>query len=270
MILLSMRDPTIALVHSSHLSEVESDMLNIKNFILVRSEDEAIQLKCLAMLFWKEDKLFLQSFNGKQFKPLTINWAVGKSDYRRLHGGRGEMIAKAVGVKQNFLPTVIDSTAGLGQDSFVLAAIGCQVTMIERSPVVRALLWDGLRRASRSEAIAAIAQRLSLVSGDSMLYLKNLNPEDRPDVVYCDPMFPERSKTALVKKEMRVFKDIVGEDKDADLLLEQALKVAKKRVVVKRPRKAPALNSAENVALPSHSIEGKSCRFDVYIKTNAD
>jgi len=255
------KKPPVALIHSSRWSEVESDIVDTKNFLLVRDEDEALVQDCIAMLYWDDDKLCLQSFNDKQFKPLTINWAIGKSDYRRLHGGGGEMIGKAVGVKKDYLPTVVDSTAGLGQDSFVLATIGCSVTLMERSHVVRALLWDGLKRAREIESIAEIAQRMNLVAGDSITLLQNIESSALPDVVYCDPMFPERKKSALVKKEMRVFKDVVGEDPDASALLEQALKVAKKRVVVKRPRKAPIVEGPQ----PSHSLEGKACRFDVYM-----
>lgn len=253
----------IALVHSARLGEVDDQIINMKDFVLVRDEQEAIALKCSALLFWQEDKLSLQTLDDRQFKPLAIDWALGKSGYRRLHGGRGEMIAKAVGVKQSLLPTVIDSTAGLGHDSFVLAAIGCSVIMIERSHVVRALLWDGLRRASEAHTITAIAQRMKLVPGESVVQLKKMSLNDSPDVVYCDPMFPERNKSALVRKEMRVFKDIVGADHDAADLLEQALNTAKKRVVVKRPRKAPTVDGPP----PSHCIEGRACRFDVYMLT---
>ncbi|MBV1881391.1 MAG: class I SAM-dependent methyltransferase [Pseudomonadales bacterium] len=275
-----MPDAVIGLVYSPRLREVESQILNLNHFISVDSVEDAVQSNCIAVLFWQEDKLFLQSFSNQGYKPFTIDWAMGKSDYRRTHGGRGELIAKAVGVKKGFLPSVIDTTAGLGQDSFVLAGIGCQVTMLERSHAVRAMLWDGLRRAKESSTIGMVANNMSLVSGDSVKYLESIAPLDPPDVVYCDPMFPARSKSALVKKEMRVFKDIVGEDKDAALLLHQALKVAKKRVVVKRPKKAPRIDDSgvidegsQNQLViqsrssiePSHSIEGKTCRFDVYI-----
>ena len=104
-------------------------------------------------------------------------------------------------------------------------------------------------------------QRLHLIQSDAIFYLKNLEISARPDIIYLDPMFPERSKTALVKKEMRIFQDIVGDDNDADLLLKTALACASQRVVVKRPRLAKPLADIE----PNNYLKGSSSRFDVYI-----
>lgn len=178
---------------------------------------------------------------------------------RRFGGGRGEAIARAVGIKGDYLPDVVDATAGLGRDAFVLAALGCRVRMIERHPVVAALLEDGLDRACRDPEIGEwVATRLSLVHGTSQQTLLSLNP--RPDVVYLDPMYPHKQKSALVKKEMRLFQLLVGEDDDADKLLNPARMVAKKRIVVKRPSYAPPLMGE----LTSAAVITKSHRFDIY------
>jgi 16S rRNA (guanine1516-N2)-methyltransferase len=160
-------------------------------------------------------------------------------------------------------PTVLDATAGLGRDAFVLAALGCEVTLIERHPLVAALLEDGLRRASADSATAAIAARMRLREGDAIALMRDWSG-DAPQVVYLDPMFPPRDKSALVKKEMRVFRPLVGDDGDAPALLTAALSLASHRVVVKRPRKALALSIGGIV--PGYALEGKSSRFDVYPK----
>ena len=194
---------------------------------------------------------------------LYIDFASPSNTFRRLHGGgNGQPIAKAVGLKTYGLPlTVIDATAGLGQDAFVLACLGCKVTMIERNPNISALLTDALQRGSQIPAIAGIMHNLELMVGDALLILNNLPISAYPDVVYLDPMFPIRTKTALVKKEMRAIKDIVGEDLDEDNLLPLARNIAKRRVVVKRPRIAGFLANQQ----PHSSYVGKANRFDIYM-----
>lgn len=200
--------------------------------------------------------------------PVFVDFVGGATAHRRkFGGGKGQQIAKAVGIRGGFRPRVVDATAGLGRDAFVLATLGCEVTMLERNPVVRALLQDGLRRlreAAREDAgLAAIAGRLSLdESGLSAAeWLSRQTPESQP-VVYLDPMFPERGKSAKVKKEMAAFHQLVGSDEDADALLEPAFAACYYRTVVKRPRIAPYLADSK----PSLSLEGKSGRFDIYTR----
>jgi 16S rRNA (guanine1516-N2)-methyltransferase len=176
---------------------------------------------------------------------------------------RHEMIVKACGLLKADHPLAIfDATAGLLRDASVLAAAGAHVRVAERSPVIAALIEDGLRRAGQTPELAPLLSRLVLLPGDSLQQLHAMaGREDRPDVVCLDPMFPHRDKSALVKKEMRVFRAVVGEDPDADDLLAPALSAAKKRVVVKRPKLAPWLGQKK----PSLSMDGKSGRFDIYL-----
>lgn len=184
--------------------------------------------------------------------------------YRREKGGgRNEMIARAVGVKTP-VPRVFDATAGLGGDAFVLASLGCPVSMAERVPAIRALLADGLARARASggAALTEIIGRMDLIECDSIEFLESLCAAELPDVIYLDPMFPVRRKSAAVKKAMQVIQRVVGPDDDADRLLELALEKAGSRVVVKRPRTAPKLAGPE----PQHVLEGKRNRYDVYLK----
>ncbi len=198
---------------------------------------------------------------GAKTKPLNVDFLSGESNYRRLQGGgRRQLIARAVGIKSGSSSKVLDATAGLGHDSFVLACLNCSVQMLERSPIIAALLQDGLKRLQQSPDFHDI--RMELIVVDAIDYLKQLQHQpDLPDVIYLDPMFPPRAKSALVKKEMRMLQDIIGKDEDAPELLKAALACKVKRVVVKRPRLAPAISGPE----PNLTFEGKSSRFDVYL-----
>lgn len=203
---------------------------------------------------------------GKQ--RIVVDFVAGASRHRRLHGGgRGQPIAKAIGIKSgNIIPSVLDATAGLGGDAFVLATLGCRVQLCERSPVAHALLHDGIARANRCEeqSLREIVARMHLLAVDSKQYMQNLLTDntsaEKPDVVFLDPMFPEKRKNAAPKKEMAAFHCLVGADADADALLPLALQVAQRRVVVKRPRHAPVLAGIK----PSLVLEGESTRFDIY------
>ncbi|HKM37112.1 MAG TPA: class I SAM-dependent methyltransferase [Thiopseudomonas sp.] len=206
------------------------------------------------------DGLQLQELGPAAPGPVRVDFIEGAQAHRRqFGGGSGQMIAKAVGIQQGVRPTVLDATAGLGRDAFVLASLGCHVQMIERNPIVAALLADGLRRARLDVQVAGIVQHMPLLIGDAIELMQNWTDE-APQVVHLDPMFPSREKSALVKKEMRLFKPLVGADDDAPELLAAALALATHRVVVKRPRKAPAIAGR----LPTHSLDGKSSRYDIY------
>ncbi|KKC98649.1 MULTISPECIES: class I SAM-dependent methyltransferase [Photobacterium] len=212
------------------------------------------------------ERLELLKQDEPKLGAVFVDLAGGAAAHRRkFGGGRGQAIAKAVGLKSGVTPTVLDATAGLGRDAFVLASLGCRVQMVERHPVVAALLEDGLRRAGADAEIGGwVRERMSLLHATSQDALTELaaDPDVRPDVVYLDPMFPHKKKSALVKKEMRVFQSLVGADMDADLLLAPALALAGKRVVVKRPDYAPWLDGQS----PSTVIHTKKNRFDVYVK----
>ena len=188
-------------------------------------------------------------------------------NYRRQKGGgKGQMIARAIGLNSLSAPYVLDATAGLGSDAFVLASLGCPVTMVERVPEVHALLADGLRVAgawgsAKDQTLIAILKRMTLIESDAAKYMQTLEDTKKPEVVYLDPMFPVRTKSTQVKKEMHVLQQLIGKDVDADLLLQTAQECAQKRVVVKRPRIAPFLAGLE----PNYTLEGRSNRYDVYL-----
>lgn len=217
---------------------------------------------CELLLQLTPERLQMQQLGADAPGPVYVDFVEGAMGHRRKYGGgRGQLVAKAVGLKKGFTPAVVDATAGLGRDSFVLAQLGCRVRMVERSPVVAALLRDGMMRAQSDAEVAEIIGRMSLTVADAKEWLLTLSEEQRPDVVYVDPMHPERTKAAEVKKEMRLFRDLVGFDEDDAELLQAALRVARKRVVVKRPRKAEAIAGPR----PGLVMEGKSTRFDIYL-----
>ena len=192
--------------------------------------------------------------------PVRVDFVEGAVAHRRqFGGGAGQMIAKAVGIAQGIRPRVLDATAGLGRDAFVLASLGCQVDLIERQPLIGALLEDGLQRATADAEVASIVARMRLLQGNA-IELMSAWQDGAPQVIYLDPMFPHRDKSALVKKEMRLFRPFVGDDLDAPALLQAALRLASHRVVVKRPRKAPIIEGAK----PGYALEGKSSRYDIY------
>ncbi len=209
-----------------------------------------------------EAGLQLQALEAQAPGPVRVDFVEGAAAHRRqFGGGSGQMIAKAVGVQPGVRPRVLDATAGLGRDAFVLATLGCTVELIERQPLIAALLEDGLTRAAQDSEVAPIAARMILRQGNAIELMRQWTGEP-PQVIYLDPMFPHRDKSALVKKEMRLFRPFVGDDLDAPALLAAALELASHRVVVKRPRKAPTIEGAK----PGYSLEGKSSRYDIYPK----
>lgn len=195
------------------------------------------------MLHRDKNGLYLQL---NDFLPFRIDFHVGKLRYRASQL-KNEMIAKAVGIKPDQTPSVIDATAGCGRDAFILSQLGCDVIAIEKNDVVFALLDDALSRAGYP---------FKLVHADAVDFLGNL--KIKPDVIYLDPMFPVRKKSAKVKKEMQILEFLLKYE-DSAALFDIALQTAQKRVVVKRPKNAQTLTNKK----PDMVYEGKTIRFDV-------
>ncbi len=208
------------------------------------------------------DRLELHLPKVDSLPPIYTDFCSSAFKYRIAKGGgRKQALAKAIGLKHNAAPLVFDATAGLGRDGFIMAALGCQVIMCERSALIHALLEDGLRRANLDQELKTISQRISLYCGPSQDVLRKICQTQRPDVIYLDPMFPHRRKSALVKKEMRALRAVVGDDVDSVILLETALNKTRQRVVCKRPAQAPPLTGPA----PDFTINTKKHRFDVYL-----
>lgn len=209
--------------------------------------------------------------------PLFIDFLSGEMQYRRKHASlRKETLARALGLKTKAPKKIIDATAGLVRDSFILATLGFEVQVIERSPIIHALIEDAIKRATQDSEVGKIVNRMHLVNADATTWLNQYflpsdrddtsqagcaQGDNRPDIIYLDPMFPPSKKSALSKQNMRIFHEVIGDDVDADLLLTTALTCATQRVVVKRPRLAQPLAGIK----PTLSMEGSSNRFDIYL-----
>ncbi len=196
--------------------------------------------------------------------PVSVDFGSNTMRHRR-RSGHNELLGKAVGVSGTRHPRVLDATAGLGRDGFVLADMGCSVTLCEREPVIAALLASGLElaRASGEGWLLQVAARMQLVVGNARSLDQGALAD--VDVICLDPMFPQREKSAAVKKEMALFQALLEADASpeaAGQLLQWALLQDVARVVVKRPVRAPFLGGVE----PSHAVSGKAVRFDVYVK----
>jgi len=191
---------------------------------------------------------------------LKCSFIEGPILHRLKYGrGRGQNLAKAVGMKFNKNRNIIDATAGLGYDSFILASIGAKVTLIERSQKMYELLQNGIDEGiSFGGEIGKIINRMELVFGDS----KDILPKLTPEVIMIDTMYKDRKKTALVKNNMRLVRDIVGPDSDYIDLLKVALNCATNRVVLKQPRYAEPIKEIRKC---SHQILGKTIRYDVFM-----
>ena len=209
--------------------------------------------------------LYLQQTGKGAPGPVAVEFGNPAMRHRR-SAGQNELLGRAVGVGKKSPLHVLDATAGLGRDSFVLADLCCEVRLCERHRVVAELLKSGLCRGAVSEDswTREVTGRMTLLGCDA----RELSAGDlaATDVIYLDPMFPVRRKSASVKKEMALFQAVMevagGEaDADGDELLMWALAMPVARVVVKRPAKAPPLAGRK----PSHVISGKAVRYDVHV-----
>jgi 16S rRNA (guanine1516-N2)-methyltransferase len=224
----------------------------------------------------------LRDLQNPKLKPLSVDFVSSAMNYRRNSNLRKkDPFARALGVplKTQF---VLDATAGLGIDAFIMASMGFRVLALERSPLVFELLADGYERLVKHAEISPgllreIARRLKFenISAHQYLsrlsrlspFLENLETNDRPDIVYLDPMYPEqgRSKSALPKKGMQIFRKLIGDDSDASELVSLARACAREKVIVKRPTSAPDLDGK-----PGRVYEGKTARYDIYLPIGKD
>ncbi len=227
------------------------------------------------ILHLDQSGLSLSSTENPAVSPTRVDFTDASLQYRLQTSKRSEGLLKAIGLDKYSLPLkVMDATAGLGTDAYIMAAMGCEVTLFEKSAVIAALLEDGLARASAAADpdIRMHVARMSLNFADAGDQLASIPDRctdtadgsvlaDKPDVIYLDPMFPARQKTAKVKKDMALLQNIVPINEDIESLLEKALGCAGKRVVLKRPGK----QSKQANPKPDFQVPGKSCHFQVFL-----
>ncbi len=230
----------------------------------------------LFYLYWRDQKLTLRDQSTKNTVDICIDFCAGKHKHRlQFGGGYGQPLARAINAKANETDNthkVCDATGGLGQDAFVFASLGCQVVILERSPIIYALLQDGIQRAQQDQEMVNIAQRMKVCPMDSRQLPGNWTEASLPATVYLDPMYPHTAKSAAAKKGMQTLQRLLplehqlsGGNPDPDAREEQslllsALQTATQRVAVKRPVKAPALPGPA----PVGSIKSPNTRYDLY------
>lgn len=189
------------------------------------------------------------------YAPIRVDWA-SDDVRRRIRGGKRQLLGRAVGLHKYPRTSIVDATAGLGRDAYVLASLGAELTLLERCEQTAALLADALQGLPHGDPAIS---RMRLFATEAVDWL-HAHPA-AADVVMIDPMYPHSGKQALAKKEMQVLRALSGGDEDADALLPAALACATRRVVVKRPLKAPPLANAT----PAFRIKGSQARYDIYL-----
>ena len=193
--------------------------------------------------------------------PLYADFTSGVMRQRLRTTGKRSLVGRALGFSRKPPARVVDATAGLGQDGFVLAALGCRITLIERQLPFFLLVEEGLRRAASDPELAPITERITLAHADARHWLNELPDEERPDAIHLDPMYPARTKSALSGKAMQLAQRLAGKDEDAGELLEAALACARHRVAVKRPLRAAPITGD----LPDFQLSGRKTRYDIYL-----
>lgn len=207
-------------------------------------------------LQWINDKLTLRNHTGKRVVDTTIDFTSGRNLHRlKFGGGHGQPLARAV--KTSTRPLICDATAGFGKDAFVFASLGCEVVLLEQSVVVHSLLQDALQRAHKHTVINPVVQRMQLHLADSNQLPAAWPRTNLPQIIYLDPMYPEGKRAA--KKDIQTLRELLETQQDETTLLNAARATAK-RVVVKRPRKAPPLADVT----PSGCITSPNTRYDIY------
>ena len=221
--------------------------------------DTSDQPQGLYIGYWQQ-RLCIKDGSNKNYKPFYIDFEKLLNTLSTRDKSKKQPLARAIGIKTR---TVLDVTAGLGQDACLLAAIGYSVTAIERSAIIYALLADAWSRLQQNETLLqSLVGSLQFIHADARQFCNEIKSGKPPDTIYMDPMYPpKRKKSALTRKSMRILRQLVGEDVDAAALCRQAQELATKRVVVKRPNHAEPL-----LPDPDTSFAGKMVRYDVYLK----
>lgn len=225
--------------------------------LIVCPPHEGLYLACGTQGLW------LRLRTARRELAIRADLGTGGQARRGGHASpRGEAIARACGLSRHGPRHIVDATAGLGRDAHILARVGARVTLIERSAVLVVLLEDGLERAAGQDWNLNWLGRMRLIEGDAAAWLRSSTTQERPEVVFLDPMYPHRAKAAAPRKEMQVLQTLLGGVDDSHRLLQAARETASDRVVVKRPRHAQTLAQQA----PHYQIAGRSTRFDVYLR----
>jgi 16S rRNA (guanine1516-N2)-methyltransferase len=247
---------TLAVLAAGSNQDTQQRAENLALSLKLPLADAAVRQAYDFLLVYTPERIELHENRAQRSKPVFVDCVLPSVQLHRAHLSRKQPLARAFG---KAVRTVVDTTAGLGRDACLLCYLGYRVTAIERCAPIYALLHDGLRRWQHDAKVSPdVSERLTVLHADARLVLPRLRP--KPDAIYLDPMFPpKRKKSAAVRKELRLLRQLAGEDRDAEELFELGLRCAAKRVVVKRSDDAPPLAPRPLVSYP-----GKLVRYDVY------
>ena len=234
-------------LHATAREKLQDSVQRLRDFDLEISDQASFELG-FDSSWWVRDA---------EGRRLQIDFDSNRRDYWRAHKGRGEPLARALGIKDS-IREVVDLTAGLGIDAVFMARLGFRVTALERNPLIAFLLQEARKNSERQDLVG-----LKFVFAPAQSFLESFELEE-PTSAYFDPMYPESKKSALPRQEMRLFRDLVGDDTDSQSVLRRALEIPFSRVVVKRPVRALPL-----VEKPAYQLEGKLVRYDVYYPKGA-
>ncbi len=240
---------------------------NAKTYSLYKQYEDAINdfnNKCKSdtnVILKFDDVVSLSLENDIKIKPLFLDFTDKKLLFRLNNISKAkEAIIRAVSLNKVPNIFIFDATAGLARDSFIMQAVFNNVLMFERNIAVFCLIKDALNRALESNLKEHF--KFDLPKLHPLGSIKDYKGEIRPDVIYYDPMFPHREKTAKVKKEMQIFQSLIGHDEDIEDMLFYAIKLAKHKVVLKRPKTAKEIEIKD--ALLINQVDAGICRFDCY------
>ena len=257
--------PSICIVcNNAHRRGQAQTFADKQQLSLIKEKDNTHDLQ----LIFGEEKIDL--YDRQLNTSIDVDFVHGALAHRQqFGGGRGQAIARAIGLKQGNNPTVLDATAGLARDAYVLATLGCHMVLVEQSPILSILIEDGIKRGLENEQSRYIlSDHFELYNQNAIEFMEGLGDDERPDIIYIDPMYPERKKSALVKKDMQILQRLLGKNpnktEDDIALVKAAINCAKKRVVVKRPSHAEPVGQIK----PSSSVSSKKTRYDLYLPTN--
>ena len=258
----------IEVVGSARISEASSVAKALGLPIVYRDVGETRgRFEAEFVLSFTDQRVELVSLWPRAPGPLYCDFRYGANGFRIRHiNTRHELLLRVIRGRhaKGAWPGVLDATAGLGRDSFLLAAAGCFVFPIERNPIVHALLRSGLHQAREDPCLESIACRIEEpILGDTVTEMKQLVLQRHITVVYLDPMFTPDALNGKPKKEMQILSRLVGEHShDEQDLFTAARVIPGVRVIVKRARHAPPLAGAA----PNRAAIGRSVRYDIYDK----
>lgn len=210
------------------------------------------------LFLYDNDILYLKDFSIN-IPSIFVDFTSGSVDYRRKTSGKKQEILRAIGFEKNKNLKILDATAGLCKDSFIFATYGINVLAIEQNPLIYNITLNALENAKNDNEISNIVNNINLINANSVDFLKN--NEDYFDCIYLDPMFPQKNKTSLCKKEMQIFHNLAFYGNN-DELFELSMLKATNRVVVKRMLKSEYIIDKK----PDYQILGKTIRYDIYLK----